>query len=350
MNSVNAISSKILSTSSSAFGAYATNLLFEEHPEIQAQFGAQAFDRWKKYFGQRIRELSVAVEESEPGLFVSQIRWDRTAFSTREVSENVLVAALNCLKKTLLEELPDHCSKTPSSYLENAIAAFKSLEEEKASIEEKDEMSRLAALYLLNIMEGNSQTASKLVIDEYENGLPILDAYSVLMQAQIEVGMMWHRSEISIAEEHLVTNTTRRTMSVLAYLADRKPANNLTVVSGAVAENNHDIGVRAVSDFFEFDGWRAVCTGGDNPPEEIAQAVRCFDASLVLISAALTTHLRATKNSIQCVRELSPECKIMVGGEAFRETPDLWKQLGADGYAKSPADALELGKQLCSVT
>lgn len=338
----------MLAVSSNAYAAYATNSLFEENPEIKALFGATAFEHWKGYFSQRIKELSAALEEAEPALFVSQIRWDRAAFQARQVSDEFLVIALACLKSTLDKELPDESKSPATEYLDIAINSYQQLAEKKSSLESKDQISQLAAGYLLKILEGESQEAIKLILDERENSLSIEDAYLVLMRAQREVGELWHRAEVSVAEEHFVSNTTRRAMSVLAYFAERKPPNGRTVVSAAVAGNNHDIGVRAISDFFEFDGWRSVCTGGDNPPAEVATVIRCFDASLVLISAAIPTHLRATRETIQIIKKQIPNCKIMVGGEAFRESPDLWEKFNADAYATTPAAALELGNKLCA--
>ena len=173
------------------------------------------------------------------------------------------------------------------------------------------------------------------------------DAYErVLLVAQREVGKMWHQAEVSVAEEHYVTATTKRTMSVLCFRADTQPANGFTVVAAAVAQNPHDIGVRTVSDYFELAGWRTVCLGGNTPAAAFAEAVKCFDANLVLISAALSTQLKTVRTTIQTIRDLDSDCKIMVGGMAFGDAPEIWRQVGADGYASSLSKALETGNEL----
>ena len=137
-------------------------------------------------------------------------------------------------------------------------------------------------------------------------------------------------------------------MSVLAFEAEKQEPNGLTVISAAVANNAHDVGIRAVSDFFEFAGWRAICLGGDLPARDIAEAVTWLDASLVLLSASISTQLTSVRDTIEVVREKQPGCKIMIGGAAFVDAPDLWQQLGADGYAASPSDAVEVGTRLVS--
>jgi methanogenic corrinoid protein MtbC1 len=200
--------------------------------------------------------------------------------------------------------------------------------------------------YLLKILEGDCGAAIKMILDEREHGLSLEESYQTLILAQCEVGKMWHQAEVSIAEEHLVTSTTKRAMAILAHLAVKQGSNGLTLVSAAVHDNAHDIGIRVVSDFFEFAGWRVVCLGSNLPANEVVGAVNSFDASLVLLSATMSIHLKAVRQAIDEIRTASDTCRIMVGGPAFRDAPDLWRQLGADAYAATPAEAVTIASQL----
>jgi hypothetical protein len=38
--------------------------------------------------------------------------------------------------------------------------------------------------------------------------------------------------------------------------------------------------------------------------------------------------------------------KILVGGQVFRFAPDLWRDVGADGFAKDALETIELLKEL----
>ena len=105
-------------------------------------------------------------------------------------------------------------------------------------------------------------------------------------------------------------------------------------------QEGDEIGIRVLSDFFEFAGWRSVCLGADLPAPDIAQATRYFDSSMVLLSAALSTQLKAVRETIGAIRESNTKCKIMVGGTAFDEVPDIWRRLGADGFASRPEEAV----------
>lgn len=346
INQGDSMAAELLGVSASGYAAYASNRLLEKMPEAKSQFGDSAFAHWKDHYCQRINELSVAMAEKEPALFLSRVRWARAAFHARDVPEHLLRESLICLAEVLDEELPEAYRQFPTKYLSAAVKSFEEVENKATALDSKDPASNLAMQYLLQALEGNSRGAIKLVIDAHENGLLLENTYQVLMTAQREIGRMWHQAEVSIAEEHIVTSTTERAMAVLAYSTKKQSSNGQTVVSAAVAGNAHDIGVRIVSDFFEFAGWNAVCLGGDLPAINIAQSVKFFDSSLLLLSAALSTQLKALRETVYAVRELEPNCKIIVGGSALEDTPDIWRQLGADGYASSPAEAVLTGSRL----
>lgn len=341
------MAAELLAASAPAYAAIATTRLLEKIPKVQQQFGETAFRDWKDHFHQRVLELSAALSENEPRLFSSRVKWAKSAFQARDISDEFLRDSLICLREVLDEELPEASRQVPSSFIDAALDSLTTPTEESHEVDLDDPNAKLAMQYLLKVLEGDSRGAIRLVVDAVNHGMPVADAYEhVLLAAQREVGRMWHHAEISIAEEHYLTSTTVRAMSVLCFQADIKPPNGLTVVSAAVAENPHEIGVRAVSDVFEVAGWRSVCLGGNTPAADIAEAVKCFGANLVLISAALSTQLKTVRKTIEAIRDQDAKCKIMVGGMAFLDAPEIWRQVGADGHASTLSNALEQGTEL----
>ena len=82
------------------------------------------------------------------------------------------------------------------------------------------------------------------------------------------------------------------------------------------------------------------------PADEIARAAAEYAVELVVMNATLATQLHALGDAIQTVRRLAPRCKVLVGGLALEGLPDLWRQLGADGYAPTIDAAVPLSAQL----
>lgn len=338
-----------MESSASAYAAYAAGLLLERHPEVAERFAPSAMRDWKASLTQRILELSAALVAEEPRLFVSRIRWAEEAFRAREIATGDLRSSLVCLRQVLSEELPDAARRDAAEYVDQALHALAEPPPAEASgLDPEDPNGRLALRYLQEVLEGDAGRAVDLVTAAVDEGLDPREAYlEVLLPAQREVGGMWHLGELGVAEEHFVTATTERAISLLAQRADRQPSTGKTVVAAAVAGNSHGLPVRVLADFFEIAGWRAVCLGADVPPADLAAAAQTFDADLVVISVALATQLETVRQSVDALRRLEDrEVKILVGGGAFAETPELWRRLGADGHAVAADEAVALGARL----
>ena len=149
----------------------------------------------------------------------------------------------------------------------------------------------------------------QLVLDGSTPGLTIPQIYlEVILPAQEEIGRMWVANEITVAEEHFATATSRTILAQLLARAPIRPSNGKTVMTAAVAGNRHDIGLQVVCDFFEMDGWRAIHLGADVPIGDLVAAVDGFQVDLLALSAAQSRHLEALRETIAAVRE-SPACR-----------------------------------------
>jgi MerR family transcriptional regulator, light-induced transcriptional regulator len=350
MNQSDSFAADLLETSATGYAAVATERLLATHPEIAARFSPNAVGAWKAAFGQRIVELATALRLGEPRLFAARVSWARRAFEAREVPEADLRASLESLRHVLAEELPEAVRPGPAALLGAALAEFEHPAAPGDShLDPGTSSGRLGLEYLAAILEGHSRKAIDQVLAEVEQGKQSVEsAYlEVLVPAQREVGRLWHAGELSIAEEHVITETTERVMALLAHRASPAPANGRTVVCAAVHGNVHNIAVRVLADFFDLAGWRAIHLGADVPAPELATALRYFNGDLLVLSAALSVQLPKVADAIAAVRRTEDRpLQIMVGGLAFSEAPEIWRKLGADGFAADARSAVRLAAQL----
>jgi methanogenic corrinoid protein MtbC1 len=87
--------------------------------------------------------------------------------------------------------------------------------------------------------------------------------------------------------------------------------------------------------------------GADAPTADIVQAVEDFQCDLLLLSASMSTQLKTVRDVITKVRQgTRVDCKVLIGGSAFDDCPEIWQQLGADGFATAATDALEQATRL----
>lgn len=349
MREADKFTANLLEVSASGYAALAAERLLAAHPEVAARFGAGAAGAWKAALAQRIVELATALRLGEPELFEARVAWARRAFGARAVPEEDLRASLDALRAVLTDELPETAAAAPAELLRAAAEQLDApVAVPDSFIDPDTRAGQLALAYLAAVLEGDSRKGMELVLDAVAGGMPVPEAYlGVLVPAQREIGRLWHAGELGIVEEHVVTYTTERLMTLLAHRAERADPNGKTVVCAAVAGNAHDIAVRVLADFFDLSGWRAVHLGASVPASEMASAVQYFDADLVVISAALTVQLPKVAEAVAALRRIEDRpVRVMVGGLAFSEAPEVWRKLGADGFAADAPGAVELGARL----
>jgi methanogenic corrinoid protein MtbC1 len=350
MSQQNEFVATVLQRGGSAFAGFAAADMLETRPEAGAGLGADPLALWKQWLTSRVEELAVAVSAGKPQIFAEQVRWAASLFKARSVPTENIKASLESLGRVLAHDLPENAQTLVNEYLATAVTALETIAaDEPAEITADTDDGRLAASFLLALLEGDRQKAISTVHDAAANGWKLSDLYlRVLAPAQREVGRMWLNDEINVAEEHFATATTKMVMSQLAGQAEAQPHNGKTVVAAAVPDNQHDLGLQMVADVFELNGWRTISLGANVPVSDLVQATESFQADLLLISAALGKHLTNVRDTIRAIRQhdATRHIKILVGGTAFAGLADLAEEYGADGYAANAAEALELANRM----
>lgn len=345
-----AFAAQLLERGAAGYAGYAAAALLEREPAVRESFAPDAFGGWKSHLTQRLLELAAALVAAEPQLFVARVLWTAKAFRARQQDDGVVRLSLESLRDVLSERLPEPARPAPLDYLDRSLAALGAppASADASALDPSRPKDRLALRYLQKVLEGDVPGAIAEVLEATRQGLEVRAAYlDVLLPAQREVGRLWHLAEVSTAEEHMVTFTTQRAMAVLANAAVPAPRNGRTAIVAAVATNAHDIGLRAVADLYQLAGWKTIFLGADVPMDDIPGILNYFQADLLLLGATLSTQLPRVQQTIVAARERSERpVKIIVGGAAFDEAADVWKKVGADGYAARVDEAIGLGARL----
>ena len=345
----NRFAAELLERGAAGLAGYAATELLEREPALRDRFAPDAFASWKVHLTQRVLELAAALAAAEPRLFVSRVLWATKAFAARNAASSDIRASLEALRGTLEERLPAPARQAPVEYIERALAELNaSPAPEGPQLDPAKPGHRLALQYLEKIHAGDTSGAIQLIVDATAAGLEPRAAYfDVLLPAQREVGRLWHTGEVTVAEEHLVSHTTGRTMAILAHSARPAVTNGKTAVVAAVNHNTHDLGLRAVADLYQMAGWRAIFLGADVPTADLPAVLGYFGADLLLIGASMSIQIPRVEEAIATIRgRCERPVKIIVGGAAFDEVPDLWRKVGADGYAPAVDEAVTLGARL----
>lgn len=347
MSSYDDFIASVLDHSASAYAGYAASRLLESQPDLETQFAPDAFGNWRGNLTRRLQDLAMAVELDSPSVFAATVDWSRDAFAARELSMKVLHDSLVTLQEVLQKELPQSGSPRIGRCFEAAFDSLARTAGQAPALDPQKPLERLILTYLQACLEGDAQRATREVLDAIARGLPVQQAYlHVVTRAQEEVGRLWHQGKLAIHEEHFVTTTSARLLTLLSHRLPAAPSNGYTVIGATIHGNAHELAIRVLTDLFGAAGWRSICLGSSLPASDLAVATREFRADLLVLSVSMVPQFKPLKETIRAVRLESPRIKILVGGIAFDAAPQAWKWAGADERARGVEEAIATGNRL----
>ena len=342
------MAAEILESSSAGFAAAANAVLQSSRPDGQERNSTA----WQQHFQQRVLELAAALRVGEPGLFASRIAWLRRASAARNNDDSEIRQALKSLRAALQSEMPDFIAASVNEVVELALAeSEKPLTAEDQVLDPATPEGKLGLDYIAACLDAATGNPVDLIMAAIDDGMKPETVYcQVLLKVQKEVGQLWHVGDFSVSEERLVSETTRRVMSLIATRFKPDATNGRTVLCASVAGNAHDIGLRTVSDLFSLAGWRTLFLGANVPSAEIAGAASEYAVDLVVLTATLTPQLNALTNAIKAIKQEAPGTPVLVGGIAFDDSEEIWRRVGADGFARQVDQAVQIGTELTKTT
>lgn len=193
------------------------------------------------------------------------------------------------------------------------------------------------------IRRGDRRAARAVALTAVKNGLPVADLYvEVLQPALYEVGHLWMRGEMSVAEEHAASAIVQQVIQECVSYAPPRQARDRTVVAACIGNEQHEIGMQMIVSCFDLDGWIVYYLGHSVPHHDIVQVVGEWKPDVVAISATLDEHIAEVVDLIYAIRASGHgrEVAIMVGGQPFNDASDLVAAVGADLTARSARDAV----------
>lgn len=205
----------------------------------------------------------------------------------------------------------------------------------------------LARRYVELLLRAERSQAVDLVL-RAAGELPLETIYiDVLQESQYEIGRLWERNEISIAQEHYCTAVTQLVLSLLYPRAMETQRNGRTFAGACVEGELHEVGIRFVSDFFELRGWRNMYLGSSLPAGDLIAFVERSRPDVLGISAVRDVNVPAIRDLVHALRSrLAKLPLILVGGRPFNLQSDLWREVGADGTARNAAESVEVAVTL----
>jgi len=204
------------------------------------------------------------------------------------------------------------------------------------------------------VINGDKETSVNSATEALLEGVK---AYSILHEGLIAgadaVGQRFETGEIFLPELMRTGNALKAAIRVIApqlkeeYLSGEAVQEETGVVVIATIQTDlHDIGKNIISSMFTASGFDVFDMGVDVPVMDIINKAREVNADIIACSALLTTSLPYMGDLITLMIDMGirDQYIVMVGGAPV--TPRFASDIGSDGWATNPIQAIQLARDL----
>jgi MerR family transcriptional regulator, light-induced transcriptional regulator len=239
-----------------ALAVAAIEYQFSKNPELRQRYDEQAAKKCKQDTEFHLAYLAQAIGSSSPGLFAAYVQWAAAMLSARNVARSELAENLDAIRAVIFQDLPAESAQQAAEYVDYAAGRMNNAAPQPSFVEGDDRLAVMAREYLARLLRGDRRGAGALLSDAAGRGTPLADIYlRVIQPALYEVGRLWQANEISVAQEHFCSAATQLIMAQFYPLIFKSERRGKTLVAACASGELHEIGLRAVADFFEMAGW-----------------------------------------------------------------------------------------------
>ena len=278
-----------------------------------------------------------------------------TAFLNMAISHGLTMAIANPSQKLLMltAKAADMllCRRNATeNYIKTAQEADVAItgKESAGAGKEKDSQEKLDPV-MEAVVKGDTSHIEALVKKEVSDGRSAKDILDKDLIPGINmVGKLYEEKKYFLPQMISGANAMEKGVAVLEPLMKEAAGGQTkeTICCATVEGDIHDIGKNLVVLMLKNYGYNVIDLGKDVPAEEIIDSAIENKASVIGLSALMTTTMVHMKEVVELKNEKYPSCKVVIGGACI--TPSYSDEIGADGYSSDAAECVKLVGRLLS--
>ncbi len=164
----------------------------------------------------------------------------------------------------------------------------------------------------------------------YLNGWKKVKNYSlelffieILIPTLKETGTRWFNGEMSIPEEHIISNRIREIISLFSSSEDVKVIQNSSNIwmGFCAPSDKHDLVLFMLSKLLKVRGWKTIFLGTDIPLNDLIAVMGKYKPSVVSASLSMPLFESGLDAYLQKIEMLSSgHCPIIIGGNSEKDS------------------------------
>ncbi|MHC4427433.1 MAG: cobalamin B12-binding domain-containing protein [Planctomycetota bacterium] len=163
---------------------------------------------------------------------------------------------------------------------------------------------------------------------------PVLDMISTLFRAD----------QLTTVAHHFATRLLRALVDQAQSRYSQKTRRNRSILMFSGPSEADELAGQMVADLAEADGYDVTFGGGGVASDEILSEVGSRHPDILLMFASAPGDAPHIRQIIDTIRTIGacPDVQIVVGGGVFNRAEGLAEEIGADLWARSPSELLEV--------
>jgi methanogenic corrinoid protein MtbC1 len=152
---------------------------------------------------------------------------------------------------------------------------------------------------------------------------PVAVLDDILAPSMHDIGALWERNEITVADEHLATAMAHQLLAAVAPGLVLAPARSReTILLATPATEGHTMGLLMANDVLYGAGYRTVLLGAGVPDVALGSALLRHRPRIVAVSSTMDAPDEFAAVA-RVVGEALPEAQMIIGGKSGRAAPSV---------------------------
>jgi MerR family transcriptional regulator, light-induced transcriptional regulator len=178
---------------------------------------------------------------------------------------------------------------------------------------------------------GDARTALGVVDSLIDSGAGFDEiCEEVVRPALYEIGDMWERGEISVADEHLAAAISETVLACIGAISSAPVESDRRVLVCCSDGEGHALGARMVGETFAAAEWSVQYMGASLPADAVASAVQSREIDVLAMSTTMPDNLPQVAETISRARDRVPGLRVIVGGQAYGGDHRRAREIGAN--------------------
>ena len=184
------------------------------------------------------------------------------------------------------------------------------------------EYEKLLPVFIKQALNADGNRLKTTLTGLYMKQYLLHEIYDALVMPVLEsIGDMWANNDISVAEEHLASNTIRNAVYALGETLERKDyKDNSYTLSLALSGDEHDLPLIMTKQILEIKGIPVINCGRNTPANSIKRLLKKFQPDKIIVSLTYIEDKKLAKQEFDDLLKIASKthAKIYVGGAGIQ--------------------------------